>query len=182
MCFNFFFVFLILIFEIFINPSEAPSLWSTIDYSVCRHQVSDYAAKRHAEIARLYLSKLNLSSTILETSSYRAFAMCRNVQHLNLSGCRFLNDEQAVILLEGFRALLTLDLSKTSITDTTIRALSKYGTNLQVLNLAYCTNFTTKGLLYLSGGEGCRMLKFLDMVRNHNWILYLTKSIFINNN
>ncbi|CBY07292.1 unnamed protein product [Oikopleura dioica] len=89
--------------------------------------------------------------------------MCRNVQHLSLSGCRFLNDEQAVILLEGFRALLTLDLSKTSITDTTIRALSKYGTNLQVLNLAYCTNFTTKGLLYLSGGEGCRMLKFLDM-------------------
>ncbi|CAG5103002.1 Oidioi.mRNA.OKI2018_I69.chr1.g569.t1.cds [Oikopleura dioica] len=143
--------------------TQAPSLWSTIDYSVCRHQVSDYAAKRHAEIARLYLSKLILSSTILETSTYRAFAMCRNVQHLNLSGCRFLTDEQAVILLDGFRALLTLDLSKTSISDTTIRALSKYGTNLQVLSLAYCTNFTTKGLLYLSGGEGCRMLKFLDM-------------------
>ena len=35
--------------------------------------------------------------------------------------------------------------------------------NIQLLNLSFCTNFTNKGLHYLSSGKGCQRLMYLDL-------------------
>lgn len=143
--------------------TQSPSLWAKIDYSVCRHQVSDYAAAKHSQISRLYLSRLNLSGTCLELSTYKAFASCRNVQQLNLSNSVYLSDDHVQTITERMPALLALDLSHTNITDASLRFISKTGVNIQFLRLAYCTKFTSHGLYYLGTGEGCRLLRSVDL-------------------
>ena len=64
----------------------------TIDYSVCRHKVSDYAADKHSKISRLYLTKLILNTTNLSDDVFRAFGKCKNIQHLELANCEWLGD------------------------------------------------------------------------------------------
>ena len=70
------------------------------------NSVSDYAAAKHSQISRLYLSRLNLSGTCLELSTYKAFASCRNVQQLNLSNSVYLSDDHVQTITERMPALL----------------------------------------------------------------------------
>ena len=143
--------------------TQSPSLWTNLDYSVTKHHVSNYAAVHHSRISRLYLSKLNLSGTRLQIESFKAFSYCRNVQHLNLSKCSFLTDCQVQTIVGGMPALLFLDLSHTNVSDATLRTLGREAMNIQYLRLAYCTKFSSRGLYYIGTGEGCRLLKSVDL-------------------
>ena len=59
--------------------------------------------------------------------------------------------------------LLMLDLSYTSISDSSLRSIGTYSYNLQLLKLEQCTNFTSKGLYYLSTGRGARLLRHINL-------------------
>ena len=86
------------------------------------------------------------------------------IQYLNLSHNRIANADEAVkIFVVNLPNLLMIDLSYTSISDATLRNIGTYCLNLQILKLAQCTNFSSKGLYYLGTGKGCRILRHIDM-------------------
>ncbi|XP_060052343.1 F-box and leucine-rich repeat protein 13 isoform X4 [Erinaceus europaeus] len=74
-----------------------------------------------------------------------------------------LKDESMKYISESCPGVLYLNLSNTSITNRTMRLLPRHFHNLQNLSLAYCRNFTDKGLQYLSLGNGCHKLLYLDL-------------------
>ena len=85
-------------------------------------------------------------------------------QYLNLSHNRMANADDAVkTFVVNLPNLLMIDLSYTSISDATLRNIGTYCLNLQILKLAQCTNFSSKGLYYLGTGKGCRILRHIDM-------------------
>ncbi|XP_020382750.2 dynein regulatory complex subunit 6 [Rhincodon typus] len=67
------------------------------------------------------------------------------------------------MVVEMCTSLLYLNLAYTTISDGTLRSLSKFGLNLQYLSLAYSKKFTNKGLNYLATGKGCHKLVYLDI-------------------
>ena len=85
-------------------------------------------------------------------------------KYLNLSHNRIANADDAVkTFVVNLPNLLMIDLSYTSISDATLRNIGTYCLNLQILKLAQCTNFSSKGLYYLGTGKGCRILRHIDM-------------------
>ena len=83
---------------------------------------------------------------------------------MNLSHNRIANADDAVkTFVVNLPNLLMIDLSYTSISDATLRNIGTYCLNLQILKLAQCTNFSSKGLYYLGTGKGCRILRHIDM-------------------
>ena len=118
---------------------QSPSLWGRLDYSVCRHKIDDVGAYFHSCISKLHLSHLNLAGSFgpeckLTQASVRAFSQCRNIQFLNLSRNQFYSvDESVKMFLIDLPNLLMLDLSYTSISDASLRAVGTYCTNLQIL-------------------------------------------------
>ncbi|XP_059843192.1 F-box and leucine-rich repeat protein 13 isoform X3 [Hypanus sabinus] len=88
---------------------------------------------------------------------------CRNLQDLNLSECKNVTDEFMSTVIEMCTSLVYLNMAYTTISDATLRTLSKFGLNLQYLSLAYSKLFTNKGLNYLATGKGCHKLVYLDI-------------------
>ena len=46
---------------------QSPSLWGSIDYSVCKHKIDDIGASFHSCISKLYLSKEGFHSRLSKT-------------------------------------------------------------------------------------------------------------------
>nr|CAB3245077.1 F-box/LRR-repeat protein 13-like [Phallusia mammillata] len=142
----------------------APSLWSHLNFGRVRNSVSDKSVIQCLQKCRPYLVHLNLRQCYsIHWPSFKAIAECANLQDLNLSECKAVNDEVMRTIAEGCPTLLYLNLSHTEITDGTLRTLSRCCLNMQYLSLAYCTKYSDRGLHYLAAGKGCRKLTYLDV-------------------
>ncbi|KAL4640741.1 F-box/LRR-repeat protein 13-like [Arapaima gigas] len=144
--------------------THAPCLWSQIDFSSEKHRVADGTVVQILRTYRPFIVHLNMRGCrTLRWLSFRCVGECKNLQELNLSECSNADDESVGVILDGCPALLYLNLSCTSVTDSTLKRLSRCCENLQYLSLACCRRFTDRGLQYLAVGKGCRKLLHLDL-------------------
>uniref|UniRef100_H2Z1H4 F-box domain-containing protein n=1 Tax=Ciona savignyi TaxID=51511 RepID=H2Z1H4_CIOSA len=141
----------------------APSLWSHLNFSRVKVSVNDKMVIQCLHKCRPYLIHLNLRQCLsVHWPTFKAISECRNLQDLNVSECKGVNDEVMRTIAESCPTLLYLNVSHTDITDGTLRTLSRCCLNMQYLSLAYCSKFSDRGLHYLSGGKGCRKLIYVD--------------------
>ncbi|XP_078488406.1 F-box and leucine-rich repeat protein 13-like [Ciona intestinalis] len=141
----------------------APTLWSHLNFSKVRSNVTDKMVIQCLQKCRPYLVHLNLQQCYsVHWPTFKAISECRNVQDLNFSECKGVNDEVMRTIAEGCPTLLYLNISHTDITDGTLRTLSRCCLNMQYLSLAYCSKYTDRGLHYLASGKGCRKLSYID--------------------
>ncbi|XP_040827156.1 dynein regulatory complex subunit 6 [Ochotona curzoniae] len=143
--------------------TQISSLWNTIDFSVVKNVIADRDIVSTLNRWRLNVLRLNFRGCLLRPRTLRAIGYCRNLQELNVSDCSTLTDELMRSISEGCPGVLYLNLSNTTITNRTMRLLPRNFYNLQNLSLAYCRKFTDKGLQYLSLGNGCHKLIYLDL-------------------
>jgi len=144
--------------------TTAPKLWSNLNFNRVKHKVTDNVVGQITCKSRPYLLHLNLRDCYVSSmNSFKTIAECKNLQDLNVSDCPYVVDESLKPILEGCSALLYLNLSRTGVTDTTLRNLGRFCINLQFLSLAYCSKFSDKGLKYMTSGKGCKKLQHLDM-------------------
>ncbi|XP_073508371.1 F-box and leucine-rich repeat protein 13 isoform X2 [Phyllobates terribilis] len=144
--------------------TQNSSLWNSIDFSSVRHHIQDKFVINILRKCRPYVIRLNLRRcSTLHWSTYKGIGECRNLQDLNLSECKNVNEDAIRVICEGCPALLYLNLSHTDITNSTIRVMSRYLLNLQYLSVAYSRKFTDKGLQYLGSGKGCHKIIYLDL-------------------
>ncbi|CAK8675999.1 unnamed protein product [Clavelina lepadiformis] len=142
----------------------APTLWSNLDFSKVRMSVNDKVVIKCLQKCRPYLVHLNLRQCYsVHWPTFKIIAECRNLQDLNLSECKGVNDEIMRTIAEGCPTLLYLNLSHCDVTDGTLRNLARCCLNLQYLSLAYCKKFSDRGLHYLASGKGCKKLTYLDI-------------------
>ncbi|XP_067861092.1 F-box and leucine-rich repeat protein 13-like [Heptranchias perlo] len=144
--------------------TQTSSLWSKINFFPVSKWIEDNDVAyilRSYRASVIHLSLRGCSKVGLAT--FRGISDCRNLQDLNLTEIATLTDEFVSMVVEQCTSLLYLNLAYTAISDGTLRALSKYGLNLQYLSLAYCKKFTNKGLNYLATGKGCHRLVYLDI-------------------
>ncbi|XP_064606246.1 F-box and leucine-rich repeat protein 13-like [Liolophura sinensis] len=139
-------------------------LWSKMDLSTVKNTVTDKVVVRLLAKCRPYLVQLNLQGCRkLQKPTFLCISECRNLQDLNLSECSGLTDSAFKMVVAGCKILLYLNISHTSITDASLQFISEYCGNLQFLSLAFCGNFTDKGLHYLACGKNCGRLQYLDL-------------------
>ncbi|XP_033744599.1 dynein regulatory complex subunit 6-like isoform X5 [Pecten maximus] len=148
--------------------TQTPALWSRLDFYKVRNRmlygVTDQITTRLLAKCRPYLIHLNLRGCVKVTEpTFVSISECRNLQDLNLSECKGLNDEHMKVVAKGCKILLYLNISRTSITDASLRTISKYCANLQFLSMASCRKYTDKGLQYLSSGKNSKKLEYLDL-------------------
>jgi hypothetical protein len=86
------------------------------------------------------LKTLEFSDCFSLTNKIATFVAqtCPKLHHLNLSGIDRLADPDVDAIIEGCPLLLSLDLSKTSITDAAVRQILEAYPNLQTLTLYNC--------------------------------------------
>ena len=99
------------------------------------------------------LVKVNLSDCLNLTDKVIA-ALARlhgeTLEVLNLEGCRKLTDASLVAIADNCSLLSDLDVSKCSISDAGVAALSRgVQHNLQILSLSGCSNVSNKSMLSL---------------------------------
>lgn len=144
--------------------TQTPALWSRLDFFKVRNSVTDQITTRLLAKCRPYLIHLNLRGCLKVTEpTFVSISECRNLQDLNLSECKGLNDEHMKVVAKGCKILLYLNISRTAITDASLRTISKYCANLQFLSMASCRKYTDKGLQYLSSGKNSKKLEYLDL-------------------
>ncbi|XP_060052341.1 F-box and leucine-rich repeat protein 13 isoform X2 [Erinaceus europaeus] len=143
--------------------TQASSLWNNIDFSLVRSMIPDKYIVSILQRWRLNVLHLNFRGCALRVKTLKSVSLCKNLQELNVSDCPTLTDESMKYISESCPGVLYLNLSNTSITNRTMRLLPRHFHNLQNLSLAYCRNFTDKGLQYLSLGNGCHKLLYLDL-------------------
>ncbi|XP_072097288.1 LOW QUALITY PROTEIN: F-box and leucine-rich repeat protein 13 [Mobula birostris] len=144
--------------------TQTSSLWSKLDFYPVRKWIKDNDV---ANILRRYRSTvIHLSlrgCNNIGQATFKGISGCRNLQDLNLSECKNITDEFMSTVIEMCTSLVYLNMAYTTISDATLRSLSKFGLNLQYLSLAYSKLFTNKGLNYLATGKGCHKLVYLDI-------------------
>ncbi|KAL3853208.1 hypothetical protein ACJMK2_016766 [Sinanodonta woodiana] len=144
--------------------AQASSLWCKLNFYKVRNSVTDKVVTKLLLKCRPYLMHLNMRGCQqLSEISFISLAQCRNLQDLNLSDCLGVNDETIKIVAKRCKILLYLNLSYTSITDASIRTIAKWCSNLQYLSMAFCKNFTDRGLLYLACGKCSKKLNYIDL-------------------
>ncbi|XP_072327431.1 F-box and leucine-rich repeat protein 13 isoform X1 [Scyliorhinus torazame] len=144
--------------------AQTTSLWSKINFFPVRKQIQDNDIANILRIYRTFVMHLNLRGcNNVSWATFKSISDCRNLQDLNLTQCTSLTDELVSTVVEMCTSLLYLNLAYTTISDGTLRSLSKFGLNLQYLSLAYSKMFTNKGLNYLATGKGCHKLVYLDI-------------------
>lgn len=75
----------------------------------------------------------------------------KTIKILNLNGCRLIQDDGIIMLVNRFcHSIQRLSLSETSITEKSIKLISKKCINLNQLNISYCTGINDKALNYIS--------------------------------
>lgn len=142
----------------------APSLWSHLNFTKIKYKANDKAIIQSLQKSRPYLVHLNLRQCFnVHWPAFKSISECKNLQDLNLSECKGVNDEVIRVIAEGCPVLLYLNLSHTEITDGALRTLSRCCPNMQYLSLAYCLKFSDRGLHYLSAAKGCKKLTYLDL-------------------
>ncbi|XP_070611229.1 F-box and leucine-rich repeat protein 13 isoform X2 [Erythrolamprus reginae] len=144
--------------------TQVVTVWSSIDFSEVKAVVNDRLAQRilqkwHTNVVQLSL----LGCVKLRRLTFKGIGYCLNLQELNVSKYQGLNDKLIRFMAESCSALIRLDLSNTDVSNGTLRLLPGCFPNLQFLSLAYCRNFTDKGLQYLGNGRGCHKLLHLDI-------------------
>ncbi|XP_019157917.1 PREDICTED: EIN3-binding F-box protein 1-like [Ipomoea nil] len=102
------------------------------------------------ETSKAGLAKVNLSGC-LNLSDEVAFALARlhgqTLEVLNLDGCRKMTDASLVAVANSCTFLNDLDVSKCSITDSGVAALSRgVQINLQILSLSGCSMVSSKSV------------------------------------
>nr|XP_055049052.1 dynein regulatory complex subunit 6 [Misgurnus anguillicaudatus] len=144
--------------------TQISSLWTEINFSPESCWITDKTVLKLLHAHRFYVTSLNLCGcTLLQGSSLSCICQCKNLQDLNLSECPNVNDEIMKKILEGCPSLLHVNLACTSITNATMKVLSRCCLTLRSLNLSYCTNFSDEGLQYLITAKGCHRLTQLDL-------------------
>ncbi|XP_021365051.1 F-box/LRR-repeat protein 13-like isoform X4 [Mizuhopecten yessoensis] len=148
--------------------TQTPALWSRLDFYKVRNRmlygVTDQITTRLLAKCRPYLIHLNLRGCVKITEpTFVSISECRNLQDLNLSECKGLNDEHMKVVAKGCKILLYLNISHTGVTDASLRTISKYCANLQFLSMASCCKYTDKGLQYLASGKSNKKLEYLDL-------------------
>ncbi|CAK6434607.1 unnamed protein product [Pipistrellus nathusii] len=143
--------------------TQNSTLWNHIDFSSVKNEVMDKYVTYTLQRWRLNVLRLNFRGCPLQAKTLRSVSLCKNLQELNVSDCSKLTDETMKYISECCPGILYLNLSNTSITNRTMRLLPRHFHNLQNLSLAYCRKFTDKGLRYLSLGNGCHKLIYLDL-------------------
>ncbi|XP_014767592.1 dynein regulatory complex subunit 6 isoform X3 [Octopus bimaculoides] len=141
---------------------------STLRYKLNLHEIShrlnDLTVSKLIYLYRPYLLHLNLRNCqCIQISSFMAISSCNNLQDLNLSNCQALKDDHLLLIARRCHILLYLNISHTLITDTALRIIARYLSNLLCLSLAYCRRFTDRGMTYLAQGECCKNLEHLDL-------------------
>ncbi|CAI9737557.1 dynein regulatory complex subunit 6-like isoform X6 [Octopus vulgaris] len=141
---------------------------STLKYKLnlheINHRLNDLTVSKLIYLYRPYLLHLNLRNCqCIQSSSFMAISSCNNLQDLNLSNCQALKDDHLLLIARRCHILLYLNISHTLITDTALRIIARYLSNLLCLSLAYCRRFTDKGMTYLAQGECCKNLEHLDL-------------------
>ncbi|XP_031794556.1 dynein regulatory complex subunit 6 [Sarcophilus harrisii] len=140
------------------------SLWSDINFSLVYQIVNDRFIGCILQRWRPNVLRLNFHGcSSLQWPSFKLINQCKNLQELNVSQCEGLNDDAMRYVLEGCPSLIHLNIAHTDISNGTLKLLSRCFPNLQKLSLAYCRNFTEKGLLYLNLGKGCHKITNLDL-------------------
>ncbi|XP_025107990.1 dynein regulatory complex subunit 6-like isoform X5 [Pomacea canaliculata] len=148
--------------------TQSGALWSRMNFFEVQKRlkdgVTDKVAARLLYKARPYLIHLNLRECQhLKQATFVSVSQCRNIQDLNLSGCLGLDDDTLKLITKGCKILLYLNISHTSLTDASLRAVAKYCVNLQYISLAFCNKFSDRGLHYLSNGKCSKKLEYLDL-------------------
>ncbi|KAK1804349.1 hypothetical protein P4O66_020358, partial [Electrophorus voltai] len=134
--------------------AQTCSLWSQINFSDERQWITNKTVARILQKYRPFITHLNMSGcSTLHHASFRCVSKLLSV----------FMDEMMRLILEACPSLLILNLSYTNITNGTLRSMSRCSLTLQSLSLAYCKNFTDKGLQLLSTGRGCNGLTHLDL-------------------
>ncbi|XP_056655486.1 dynein regulatory complex subunit 6 isoform X2 [Monodelphis domestica] len=146
------------------SMTQLRALWSDMNFSVVCHMVCDEYIGKILQKWQSYVLRLNFHGfSSLHWSSFKFINQCKNLQELNVSECKGLNDDLMKYVSEGCPALVNLNVAHTDISNRTLRLLSRHFPNLQKLSLAYCRKFTEKGLPYLNSGKGCHKLTDLDL-------------------
>ncbi|XP_073921010.1 F-box and leucine-rich repeat protein 13 [Castor canadensis] len=144
------------------SMTQTSALWTAIDFSAIKSS-ADRCIMATLQRWRLNVLRLNFRGCSPQPKTLKAVSHCKNLQELNVSDCPSLTDESMRYISEGCPGVLYLNLSNTAITNKTMRLLPRHFLNLQNLSLAYCRRFTDKGLRYLSLGNGCHKLIYLDI-------------------
>jgi len=148
--------------------TQASALWSRIDLTKVTKQISGKAVGSLIHKCRPFLCHLNLRGmAAISAKSLQTVGECRNLQDLNLSGCKGVTADVIKEIAVGCASLLYLNLSHCYLTDAGLRSLSRSCSNIQFLNLSFCVDFTNKGLQYLASGKGARRLIYLDLSGCH---------------
>ncbi|XP_053742793.1 dynein regulatory complex subunit 6 [Synchiropus splendidus] len=143
---------------------QASSLWSQIDFSTSREQVSDRTVKWVLQTYALFVVHLSVRGcTSLSMDSLNFISYCRNLQELNMSGCSHATDFMIRKIIKGCPWLLYLNISGTSVTNKTIQELSRTCLNLLYLSLACCCTFSDEAFIYLNTEKGFPNLIHLNL-------------------
>ncbi|XP_074051397.1 F-box and leucine-rich repeat protein 13 [Macrotis lagotis] len=146
------------------SMTRSRSLWSDINFSLVYQIVDNTHIGQLLQRWRSNVLQLNFHGcSSLQWSTFKYVNQCKNLHELNVSECEGFNDDIMKGVSEGCTALTHLNVAHTFITNKTLRLLSRSFPNLQKLSLAYCRNFTEKGLLYLSLNKGCHKITDLDL-------------------
>ncbi|XP_051979119.1 dynein regulatory complex subunit 6 [Xyrauchen texanus] len=144
--------------------TQISSLWTKINLSPESSWITDKTVGRILQAHRVFVTSINLCTcTMVEGSSLRCISQCKNLQELNLSECPNVNDEIMRGILEVCHSIIHLNLAYTHITNDTMRVLSRCCLTLRFLSIAYCMDFSDKGLQYLTTGKGCHRISHLDL-------------------
>ncbi|XP_048195832.1 dynein regulatory complex subunit 6-like [Perognathus longimembris pacificus] len=144
------------------SMTQISAMWTAVDFSTSK-TISEKCIVFTLQKWRINVLHLNFRGFSFQAKTMRAVSHCKNLQELNVSDCPSLTDESMKYISEGCPGILYLNLSNTTITNKTMRLLSRNFQNLQNLSLAYCRKFTDKGLQYLGLGNGCHKLIYLDL-------------------
>ncbi|XP_068638703.1 F-box protein At-B [Aristolochia californica] len=104
------------------------------------------------------------SCSLLTSEAAQSIALCKNLEMLDLGGCKSVAD-QGLESLSSLTRLTTLYLSGTDITDSGLRALGCGSSPIESLSLRNCKRVTDRGLAFLlvEGGIIAKTLSALDL-------------------
>ncbi|KAH7461970.1 EIN3-binding F-box protein 2 [Phytophthora ramorum] len=120
---------------------------AALDLSGCAG-LDDRGVAALITINRYTLRSLNLGALqTLGSAAFAAIARCSELQSLNLSLCRTLQNDNLAAITAGCTQLSTLLLQGcVALDDGGLKAMAPRATNLQRLSLEFCYNITDEGL------------------------------------
>ncbi|KAG2765686.1 hypothetical protein PC129_g10167 [Phytophthora cactorum] len=145
-----------------ISQSKSICELSTLDLSGCAG-LDDNGVAALITTNRYTLRSLNLGALqSLGSATFSAIAQCTELESLNLSLCRTLQNSDLVTIASGCPQLSTLLLQGcVALDDAGLKALASRATNLQRLSLEFCYNTTDEG--FAAVVSHCQQLLHLNI-------------------